>query len=108
MVVSNSYCGVFCVVCLRLVYGGVHQLLCCVFCFVSLRLVYGGVEDKQNKTHNAIAVGHHHTQDEEKVYGGVLHILYYVFCFVLVMCMVVSYTYCIVFFVLLKNTIQYV
>jgi hypothetical protein len=34
------------------------------------------------------------------VYGGVLHILYCVFCFVLVMCMVVSYTYCIVFFVL--------
>jgi hypothetical protein len=34
------------------------------------------------------------------VYGGVLHILYCVFCFVLVMCMVVSYTYCIVFFAL--------
>jgi hypothetical protein len=34
------------------------------------------------------------------VYGGVLYILYCVFCFVLVICMVVSYTYCIVFFVL--------
>jgi hypothetical protein len=56
------------------------------------------------------------------VYGGVLYILYYVFCFVLVISMVVSYTYCIVFFVLTslcvwwcpihivlcKNKIQYV
>ena len=32
------------------------------------------------------------------MYGGVLHILYCGFCFVLVMCMVVSYIYCIVFF----------
>jgi co-chaperonin GroES (HSP10) len=35
MVVSNSYCGVFCFVCLRLVYGGVQQLLWCVLCFSS-------------------------------------------------------------------------
>jgi hypothetical protein len=35
MVVSNSYCGVFCFVCLRVVYGGVQQLLWCVFCFSS-------------------------------------------------------------------------
>ena len=33
-------------------------------------------------------------------YSGVQHILYCVFCFVLVICMVVSYTYCIVSFVL--------
>jgi hypothetical protein len=43
MMVFNSYCGV---------------------CFVfSLRPVYGG---EQNKTHNTIAVGDHHTQDEDK------------------------------------------
>jgi hypothetical protein len=34
------------------------------------------------------------------MYGGVLLILYFVLCFVLVICLVVSYTYCIVFFVL--------
>jgi hypothetical protein len=40
----HSYCGVFCFVSLRLVYGGVQQLLRCVFCFVCPPLVYGGVQ----------------------------------------------------------------
>jgi hypothetical protein len=44
MVVFNSYCGVFCFVCLRLVHGGVQQLLWCVLCFVWLPLVHGGVQ----------------------------------------------------------------
>jgi len=36
-------CYVLCFVCLRLVYGGVQNILCYVFLLVCLRLVYGGV-----------------------------------------------------------------
>jgi hypothetical protein len=71
MVVSSSYCGVFCFVCLRFVYGGVQQLLWYVFCLsssitIALGHYHTQEEDKQSKTHNTVAVGHHHTQDEGK------------------------------------------
>jgi hypothetical protein len=70
MVVSYTYCIVFCVLSSLCVWWcPTHIVLCFLFC-------------------------------PRYMYGGVLYILYCVFCFVLAMCMVVSYTYCIVFFVL--------
>ena len=64
MMVSNSYCGVFFVLfCLRLVFGGIQQLLWCVFCFVFVLCMV-----------------------VSNSYCGV-------FCFVFVLCMVVSRLY---------------
>jgi Ca2+/Na+ antiporter len=116
---SNTYCVVFFglfVFFFFLVYGVVQHILCCVFCFVCLLffLVYTihkkKDEDKQNKKHNTICVGRHHTQykggrqtnqktqhnmcwttpytrkktmtNKTKNYGVVQHIFCCVFCFV--------------------------
>jgi hypothetical protein len=78
IVVSNTYCAVFYVLfvfVLCLVYSGIQHILCCVFCFVCLRLVScvwwcpthkTQDEDKQNKKHNTICVGHHYAQDTRR------------------------------------------
>ena len=79
MVVSNTYCGVFFILfffVLCLVYGCVQHILWCVFCFVFLRLV-------------------------SCVWLCPTHIVVcFLFCFSCVLRMVVSNTYCGVFFVL--------
>jgi hypothetical protein len=56
MVVSNSYCGVCFILFLK---NKTHTT-------IAVGHHHTQEEDKQNKTHNAIVVGHHHTQDEEK------------------------------------------
>jgi hypothetical protein len=68
MVVSNTYCVVYFtlfVFVLCLVYGGVQHILCCEYTtqyVLDTTIHKAQDEDKQNKIHNTICVGHHHTQ----------------------------------------------
>jgi hypothetical protein len=63
-------------------YGGVLHILYCVFILSSLCVWWCPI-------HIVLCF----LFCPRYVSGGVLYILYYLFCFVLVMCMVVSYTY---------------
>jgi hypothetical protein len=106
MVVSNSYWGVFCFVCLRLVYGGVQQLLWCVF-YCWTPPYTGRRQTKQSTHHNSCWTPPYirRRQTKQNTHHKAVSNSYCVVCFVLfafVLCMMVSNSYCGVCFVSLR------
>jgi uncharacterized integral membrane protein len=106
MVVSNTSCVMFYVFCLPscVWWCPTHLLLCFMF-YLSHNTIcvehhHTQDEDKQNIKHNTICVEHHHTQDEEKqnIKHNTICVEHVVF--VLVLCMVMFNTYCVMFYVL--------
>jgi hypothetical protein len=89
MVVSNSYCGVFCFVSLRRVYGGVQQLLWCVLFCLSSSCVWW--------CPTAIVVCVLFCLSSSCVWWCPTPIVVYFVLFLFVLCMVVSNSYCGVF-----------